>query len=375
MDRFQKWRLILGKKADPESQVGLSAAQAGMDNVLEALYDSERKGGLGASSPNVNRWLGDIRKYFPSSTVQVMQKDALERLDLKKILTQPELLEMMEPDVNLVATLISLNKAMPTKTRETAKVIVKKVVKDLEKRLRAPLRQAITGALNRSARNRRPKHNEIDWNRTVRINLKNYQKEYNTIIPEILIGHARKSQSLKEVILLMDQSGSMASSVVYASIFGSVMASMRSLKTHFIAFDTQVANLSAEMDDPIDLLFGVQLGGGTDINQAVGYAQKIISVPMDTILILITDLYEGGNQGQLLKKAASLKASGVQFIVLLALDDQGSPAFDRSLAAKFATMNIPAFACSPDRFPALMEAAIKGSGMDKLIHAPASALQ
>ena len=367
MDRFQKWRLILGKKADPEKQVGLSAAQTGMDNVLEALYDHERKGGLGSSSPNVNRWLGDIRKYFPSSTVQVMQKDALERLNLKKILTQPELLEMMEPDVNLVATLVSLNKVMPAKTRETAKVVVKKVVKDLEKRLKAPLQQAITGALNRSARNRRPRYNEIDWNRTVRINLKNYQQEYNTIIPEILIGHARKSQSLKEVILLMDQSGSMASSVVYASIFGSVMASMRSLKTHFIAFDTHIADLTAEMEDPIDLLFGVQLGGGTDINKAVGYAQGIITSPRDTILILITDLFEGGSQGQLLKKAASLKASGVQFIALLALDDQGSPAFDRSLAAKFASLDIPAFACSPARFPSLMETAIKGSGVEEII--------
>lgn len=359
MDRYRKWRLILGKKSDPDSEVGLGAAQAGMDGVLEALYDSDRKGGLGPSSPNINRWLGDIRKYFPTPIVQVMQKDALERLDLKKILTQPELLEIMEPDVSLVATLISLNKIMPDQTKETARAVVKKVVEDLEKRLQSPLRQAIQGALKKSVRNRRPKFNEVDWNKTIRANLKNYQPDYHSIIPEHLIGHGRKSQSLKEIILLVDQSGSMASSVVYAGIFGSVMASMRSLKTSFIAFDTTVADLTADLKDPIDLLFGVQLGGGTDINQAVGYAQHLIASPFDTILLLISDLFEGGNQSQLLKKMASIKSAGAQVVVLLALDDQGAPTFDRSLAAKLATLDIPAFACSPDIFPALMESAIK----------------
>lgn len=359
MDRYQKWRLILGKKSDPEGEIGLGTAQTGMDGVLEALYDSDRKGGLGTSSPNINRWLGDIRKYFPTPIVQVMQRDALERLDLKKILTQPELLEIMQPDVSLVATLISLNKVMPDQTKETARAVVKKVVEDLEKRLQSPLRQAIQGALKKSVRNRRPKFNEVDWNKTIRANLKNYQPDYHSIIPGHLIGHGRKSQSLKEVILLVDQSGSMASSVVYAGIFGSVMASMRSLKTSFIAFDTKVADLTADLKDPIDLLFGVQLGGGTDINQAVSYAQQLIGSPLDTILLLISDLFEGGNQSQLLKKMASIKAAGTQVVVLLALDDQGAPTFDRSLAAKLATLDIPTFACSPDMFPVLMESAIK----------------
>lgn len=372
MDRSQKWRLILGKKSDPEGEVGLGVAQVGMDGVLEALYDSDRKGGLGASSPNINRWLGDIRKYFPTSIVQVMQKDALERLDLKKILTQPELLEIMEPDVSLVATLISLNKVMPDRTRETARTVVKKVVEDLEKRLQSPLRQAIQGALKKSVRNRRPKFNEVDWNRTIRANLKNYQPDYRSIIPEHLIGHGRKSQSLKEIVLLVDQSASMASSVVYAGIFGSVMASMRSLKTSFIAFDTKVVDLTSELKDPIDLLFGVQLGGGTDINQAVVYAQQLIASPLDTILLLISDLFEGGNQSQLLKKMASIKAAGSQVIVLLALDDQGAPTFDRSLATKLAALNIPTFACSPDMFPTLMESAIKKTEFGKFVNRPIS---
>lgn len=364
MERLEKWRLVLGKQSDPENEVGLSAGQMGMDGVLEALYDSDRKGGLGASSPNVNRWLGDIRKYFPTSIVQVMQRDALERLNLEKILAEPELLEMIVPDVNLVATLLSLKKMLPEKAKETARQVIERVVRDLEKRLQEPLQQSVRGALNRSVRNRRPRLNEMNWRRTIQANLKNYQPELNAIIPEILHGYGQKGNSLREIILLVDQSGSMSSSVVYAGIFGSVLASLRSLKTHFVAFDTNVADLTADLDDPMDLLFGVQLGGGTDINQALGYAQTLIQRPTDTILILISDLFEGGSQNQFLKKAASVKASGAQFVTLLALDDEGTPAYNRELAAQLASMGIPSFACSPDRFPELMEMAIKKMGFE-----------
>ena len=360
-ERVRKWRLILGKDADKnnDNQVSLPTEMKGMDDVLEALYDSERKAGLGSSSPNVNRWLGDIRKYFPSSVVQLMQKDALERLNLEQMLLEPELLEAVEPDVNLVGTLLSLMKVLPKKTKSTARTVVQKVVEDLEKRLKNPMRQAIQGAINRSVRNRRPKHNEIDWNKTIRANLKTYQKKYNSIIPEVLIGHGKKGQSLKDVILLVDQSGSMANSMVYAGVFGAVMASLRSVKTHMVVFDTSVVDLTEELDDPVDLLFATQLGGGTDINKALSYSKDLIRKPEDTILVLISDLYEGGNENEMLKKAAAIKSSGVQIIALLALDDEGAPQFDKSVASKFSALGIPSFACSPDQFPSLMAAAIK----------------
>ena len=360
-ERVRKWRLILGKDADKnnDDQISLSPEMKGMDDVLDALYDSERQAGLGSSSPNVNRWLGDIRKYFPSSVVQLMQKDALERLNLEQMLLEPELLEAVEPDVNLVGTLLSLMKVLPKKTKSTARAVVQKVLEDLEKRLKNPMRQAIQGAINRSVRNRRPKHNEIDWNKTIRANLKTYQKEFNSIIPEILIGHGKKGQSLKDVILLVDQSGSMANSMVYAGVFGAVMASLRSVKTHMVVFDTSVVDLTEELDDPVDLLFATQLGGGTDINKALGYSKGLIRKPEDTILVLISDLYEGGNENEMLKKVASIKSSGVQIIALLALDDQGAPQFDKSVASKFSALGIPSFACSPDQFPSLMATAIK----------------
>lgn len=358
-ESLRKWRMILGQQADPAKEVEMGEGDQGMDNVLEALYDSERKGGLGHSSPNVNRWLGDIRKYFPTSVVQVMQKDALERLNLNQMLLEPELLETIEADVNLVATLVSLNKILPNKTKETARQVVRKVVKELEKRLKSPMRQAIEGALNRSIRNRRPKLKEIDWHQTIRANLKNYQKNYQTIIPEHLIGHGRKGQSLKKVILLLDQSGSMAASLVYSSVFGSIMASLRSLQTHFIVFDTSVVDLTEQLDDPVDLLFGTQLGGGTDINKALKYGQTLVQSPTDTIFVLISDLFEGGNIDNMVQQIAAIKNAGAQFITLLALNDDGAPVYDKNIAAKLAALNTPAFACSPDKFPDLMAAAIK----------------
>jgi Mg-chelatase subunit ChlD len=295
-----------------------------------------------------------------------MQKDALERLDLTRMLLEPEMLEAVEPDVNLVATLISLKSIIPAKTKETARLVVRKVVEELERRLANNTQQAILGSLNRAQRNRRPRHSEIDWNRTIRLNLRHYQPKYKTVIPETRIGWGRKSRSqLRDIILCVDQSGSMASSVVYSSIFAAVMASIPAVRTSLIVFDTAVVDLTPELQDPVDVLFGTQLGGGTDINAALAYCQSIIRQPNDTILVLISDLYEGGNQSEMLKRAASLAGSGVQMISLLALSDQGSPSYDHNVSAAFAEMGIPAFACTPDLFPDLMAAAINRTDLNQ----------
>jgi Mg-chelatase subunit ChlD len=378
-DKLIKWRLILGKDAQnsPEKAsaeggdgadaiVQLTPEQIGMDKTLEALYaqHAERTGGLVGSSPNVNRWLGDIRTYFPSPMVQIMQRDALDRLHLNQMLTQAELLESLVPDVHLVATLLALNEAIPDETRHTARLVVQKVVEDIEKRLSQSLREAVRGALSRAVRNRRPRYTEIDWQKTIRANLKNYQPTLQTIIPDQFIGRGRRGQSLRHIILLVDQSGSMATSVVYASIFGAVLASLRSLQTHFIVFDTDIADLTAHLHEPIDLLFGTQLGGGTDIGKALSYAEGLITSPNDTILILISDLFEGGNNALFLARAAALKESGVQVISLLALSDDGKPAYDKTNAKHLAEKDIPCFACTPDKFADLIAAAIERREFD-----------
>ena len=362
--RLQRWRMVLGSPADA-SCGGVTGRLQEMDQTLAALYEedsklSSRKGGRGNSSPSVSRWLGDIRKYFPSQVVQVMQRDAMERLNLRELLLQPEMLENVQPDVHLVADLISLGSVIPQNTKATARLVVRKVVDELMKKLEEPMRSAVSGALDRSQRNRRPRHAEIDWNRTIRANLRHWQPDYQTIVPETLIGYGRKARRpQREVILCIDQSGSMANSVVYSSIFGAVMASLPAVATKLVVFDTAVVDLTEKLDDPVDVLFGVQLGGGTDINGAVGYCQGIISEPRNSILVLISDLYEGGVESGLLRRANELVESGVQFITLLALSDEGAPAYDADLAAKLAALGVPSFACTPDAFPQLMAAAIR----------------
>ena len=357
--QLRKWRLILGSHQQQEGTgVTLNEMDLQVDRTLEALYDSEKAGGLGASSPNVSRWLGDIRTFFPSSVVQVMQQDALKRLNLTQMLFEKEMLENVEPDVHLVATLMTLSRVIPDKTKDTARQVVRKVVEQLMKKLAEPTRQAISGSLNRSARNTRPRHNEINWGATILKNLKHYQPEYKTIIPENRVGYGHKRSSLKDVVLCLDQSGSMGSSVVYSGIFGSVMASIPAIKTKMVVFDTAVADLTEELADPVDLLFGVQLGGGTDINLALTYCQQIITKPADTVLVLITDLYEGGNANEMRQRATELVAAGVQLVVLLALNDDGAPSYDHRHAQFLANIGVPVFACTPDKFPDLMGAAL-----------------
>lgn len=356
--QVRKWRLILGSDESDGTGFSLAPQDLQIDKTLTALYDSERTGGLGASSPNVSRWLGDIRTFFPNTVVQVMQKDALKRLNLTQMLFEKEMLENVEPDVNLVATLMTLSRVIPDKTKDTARQVVRRVVDELVRKLANPTQQAITGSLNRSARNRRPRHNEINWHLTIQKNLKHYQPGYKTIIPETRIGYGRKRNALKDVVLCLDQSGSMGTSVVYSGIFGSVMASIPAIKTKMIVFDTAVADLTEELTDPVELLFGVQLGGGTDINLALTYCQQVITRPADTVLVLITDLYEGGDASGMRKRAAELTAAGVQVIVLLALNDDGAPAYDHHNAQYFSGLGIPVFACTPDKFPDLMAAAL-----------------
>jgi Mg-chelatase subunit ChlD len=357
-ERLRRWRLVLGQPAEDATGITLEAADLGMDRVLEALYDSERRGGLGPAQPNVARWLGDIRTYFPTSVVRVMQQDALERLGLQQMLLEPEMLQAVEPDVHLVATLLSLNRVIPKRTRETARRVVRRVVDDLQRRLRQPTVQALAGALSRATRSRRPRARDMDWDRTIRANLRHYDTERRLIIPERLVGRGRRRSALRDIVLCVDQSGSMATSVVYSSVFGAVLASLPAVRTRMVVFDTSVVDLTEDLSDPVDLLFGAQLGGGTDINRALAYCQQLITRPAQTILVLITDLYEGGDADEMLKRAAAMVRSGVNVVCLLALSDRGTPSYDQRHAGAFAAIGIPSFACTPDLFPDLMAAAI-----------------
>lgn len=371
--RERRWRLVLGGGEADGIGMALDGSDLRMDQCLSLLYgegegfgQGGKRGGLGKSAPTVTRWLGDIREFFPTSMVRVMQQDAMQRLGLSQMLLEPEVLETVEADAHLVATLVSLKSVIPSRAKAAARSVVAKVVEELRRRLEEPMRQAVSGSLNRSMRNRRPRLAEIDWHRTIRANLKHYQPEQRTIIPETRIGFGRRRSAVREVILCVDQSGSMATSVVYSGIFAAVMASLPALATRLVVFDTAVVDLTGQLqDDPVDLLFGVQLGGGTDINRALAYCQQLVTRPEETILVLITDLYEGGNADEMLKRAAALVAGGVRCVTLLALSDQGSPSYDHNHASSFAALGIPVFGCTPDLFPDLMAAALSGRDLQE----------
>lgn len=373
-ERLRRWRLLLGAgDAQHPDATGahLDGDDRTMDAALSALYDAppagavrgtgrKRAGGLGASAPSVARWLGDIRRYFPTGVVQVLQRDAIERLDLQRLLLEPELLDAVEPDVHLVSTLLALQHLLPDTTRATARLVVAKVVDRIQQRLGRPTVNAVTGALARAVRTHRPRHADIDWDRTVRANLRHYQPSIRTVIPERLVGWSRLGTGVRrELIIAVDQSASMGDSVVYAGVFGAALASIRSLRTRLVAFDTAIADLTDALTDPVDVLFGVQLGGGTDLDRAMAYCQSLVTRPDDTVLVVISDLYEGSPGGDFVARIGAMARAGVRCVALLALSDEGAPAFDHGAAQALAAHGVPAFACTPDAFPDLIAAAIE----------------
>lgn len=374
-ERGRRWQLVLGATEQPDNNEGgddsaegggarrqqqqLSPSDRALDEALGALYGDSRGGDLSRSMPDVARWLGDIRAYFPEDVVDVMQRDALKRLDPRRLVEEPELLAGIEPDAALAAKLLSLRKVMPPQTQETARQVVARVVDDLVRRIEYPLRQAVSGRLNRAAHTHRPrKAQEIDWGRTIHANLKHYRPELGTVIPEKLVGFGRRRATLKDVILLVDTSGSMATSVVYSGIIAAVLASLPSINTRLVMFDTAVVDLTDRLDDPVEMLFGLRLGGGTNIDQALSYARGAITRPRDTIVVLISDLFEGGNKERMVRQVQHMLADGVQFITLLALNDQGAARYNAAVAQELADLGAPAFACTPEQFTDLMARAL-----------------
>lgn len=363
----ERWQLMLG--ADEELG-GLRGSLQAMDRALGALYNTgddaeDRRGGLGASAPSVTRWLGDIRNYFPNRVVRVMQTDAIERLGVRSLLTEPEVLETLEPDVHLVATLAQLSSVIPERSKATARAVVAKVARQVEEKIADRLQQSVLGALNRASRTSRPRPGDIDWNRTIAANLKNYLPEHRTVVPERLIGYGRRHLGVqREFAICLDQSGSMATSVVYASIMAGVMASLRTLRTSLVAYSTDIADLTEALADPVDVIFGAQLGGGTDTSPALEYCRRTITRPSAAVLLLISDLYDSDPK-RMLEHIARIQADGIQVVVLLTLSDDGLPFYNHDVAASLGDMGVPAFGCTPDAFPDLIAAAIQGEDLGR----------
>jgi predicted metal-dependent peptidase len=299
--------------------------------------------------------LGDIRREFPTPVVQMLQRDAVDRLDLRQLVLEPELLATVEPDVHLVTMLVELNRLLPDETRTVARRVIAEVLADLERELSDRTRQAVRGALARATRTNRPRPGDIDWARTIGANLRHWLPEHRTIVPERLVGHGRRQRSLaRDVIVAVDQSGSMGDSVVFATLFAGVLARLPSLRTWFVAFDTAVTDLTPYVHDPVEVLFGVQLGGGTDIAQALAYCRQLIERPRVSVLFLVTDLFEGGNDELMRRRVGELVASGVTVVVLLALSDEGVPAHDHEHATELGALGAHVVSSTPREFPQLL---------------------
>ncbi|MGN0294797.1 MAG: VWA domain-containing protein [Lachnospiraceae bacterium] len=381
-ERIRRWRLILGQESDRqfermnrEQSPELNEEQMLMDQALAAIYDKTSRGnfgttyqggkgaGKGPSNPVITRWLGDVRSLFDKDVVKIIQSDAMERCGLKQLIFEPELLENLEPDLNMAVAILALKDQIPKRSKESVRIYIRNIVEKINRLLEDDIKRAVTASVNRRHHSPIPSAAALDFQTTIRRGIKNYNAQIKKLIPEHFYFFDRTSTAAANkytVILDVDQSGSMGESIIYSSVISCILASMAAVKTRIVAFDTQVMDLTEKCEDPVDLLFGFQLGGGTDINRSVAYCQQFIESPGKTLFFLISDLEEGGNRAALLRRLCDMKESGITVICLLAIADGGKPYYDAQMAQRVAAYGIPCFACSPALLPALLEKALKG---------------
>lgn len=373
IENLKRWRLILGEDANKGLEdmsgepLSLSEEELLMDSALAAIYGNDKEngngsgkaGGSGMSNPQITRWLGDLRSLFDSMEIKVIQNDAITRKGMKQLFFEPEMLEQLEPDIHMGSMILMLKDQVPKRAKDNVREYIRKIVEEINRHIADDVKRAVTSAMNRREHSPIPSAAALDYKMTIRRNLKNYNKERKVLLPEKFYFYERVSKSsARTVILDIDQSGSMGESVIYSSVMGCILASMNALKTHIVAFDTQIHDMTDLSDDPVDLLYGIQLGGGTDIEKSVKYCADLIVEPNKTTMFLITDLYEGGNRNGLLRRLSELKESGVNLIVLLAISDAGKPFYDAQMAEKIAGLDIPCFACPPEKLPELLALAL-----------------
>lgn len=388
-DALLRWRLILGREVEddepaleldsllderkPEAQ---SARQdpapepeqdrdrddiETMDRSLQFLYGAENRGAdLSDSLPYVPTWLDDIRRCFDHDTVVLLEKDAIEQRGLKTLLFEPEILPRLERNVALVSTLLALKEMLPEKAKDAARAIVKEVVEKLTQRLEQRVKNQLSGALNRGRRSPIPRYKNIDWQRTIAKNLRHYDVRRRRLVPaKFYFWSNQKKFADWHVIVCVDQSLSMVDSLVYSSVMASIFASLSVLKTQLFLFDTSVVDMTEHVSDPVEILFRAQLGGGTDIASALACISEHVVQPSKTILVLISDFYEGGSESRLLQTAKNLVEGGTRLLCLLALSDSGAPAYDSSLTRRLAALGAPGLACTPERLADTVENIIK----------------
>lgn len=380
-DRLLRWRLVLGEAAeqsggapglpglDGEGLAELSPQELEeLDRALHFLYGSGGAGGdLSDSAPYLPKWLGDIRGFFSKEVVALLQKDAIERRGLQSLLFEPEALPHLARNVDLAATLLAMKDMIPHRARDTARQLIREIVDELRKKLELEIRQTVLGARTRNRHSPMRSANNLDVRRTIARNLKNWDPATRRIIPERFYFWANQRRFAEwDLIIAVDQSGSMGTSVIYSSVMAAIFASLDAMRTKLFFFDTSIADMTGQLSDPVEVIFGAQLGGGTDIGRAVAYGADLVERPDKTIFLLITDLEEGGDHRRMLSRLAALVESRVRVLCLLALTDGGVPHFDHAMAREVSALGIPTFGCTPKRLVAIMERLLRNQPYDNL---------
>lgn len=365
MNARQRWRLILGKYADTRLNGHSGAARlegqyGRMDQALDYLYGREYQGrglreatGPGSLDPSqlkVVDWLGEVRELFPRDTVEVIEKHALERYGLTELVTDPQTLERLEPNQALLRTLLSLRGQLQPQVMHTVRRIIRHVIEEIRRQLEPEVRQALSGRLNRFRHSPMAVAQNFDPAGTLRRNLRHYNRERNQLVVEQLLFFERNTRRLPwDIILCIDQSGSMVDSIIHSAVMAGILAGLPAFRVKLVVFDTSIVDLSDHVDDPVETLMRVQLGGGTHIAQAVRYCGQLIENPQRTVLVLITDFCEGAPPGELVGAVKALAEARVKLLGLAALDGAANPVYDRQMAERLAACGMEIAALTPQR--------------------------
>ena len=364
-----RWRLVLGKQAEGEMSLQ-EPRLSRMDDALDFLYSREagadvRQGGLGASSPTVAHWLSEVRTLFPQETAEILQRHALDRYQLTELLADREVLEKLEPNQALLETVLSLKHLMKGPVLDTARRIVDKVVKKIMEQMEQQVRSSSLGKLDRSSRSPVRSIRNLDFKRTIRENLSHYDRTNNRLMLEKVHFNGRiKRYNPWQVILCVDESGSMLGSVIHSAVMAGIFAKMPMLDTKLVIFDTSVVDLSGYVGDPVQALMSIQLGGGTDIAGALRYCEGLITKPHKTMVVLVSDLCEGGAKKDLYGVSRDIIESGAKLIALTALDENAAPAYDRTVGQNLANLGAWVGAMTPAKLADFMAQVMRGGAYE-----------
>jgi len=333
-----------------------------LDDTLNMVYRPEqnRGAGLGGSRLSVPKWLENVKKLFPTHTKEMMEKDLVKKSNIADIIDHPELFDKVEPNLEMVTTIIQLKHMLPEKVKYAARKLVKKVVDDLRDQLKSEVERHIVGAIKRNLHTPIKVFRNIDWKRSISENLKHYNPDLKKLImanPRFFSNEKRRKAW--QIIVLVDESGSMAASVIYSVVMASIFASLPAVRTNLVIFDTQIVDLSGKIDDPVDILMSVQLGGGTDITKAVRYAQELIKHPKKTILVIISDFFEGRPITQLTNTIKHVLEGGSKILGIASLGRNAKPYYNRRYARELNSLGIDVIACTPDSLPELIAKIMK----------------